>query len=603
MEELTDNFYQLKVSAFSKLKQVTPFVHEVTIGPESLNLKKKTMTIITEKDRSEDVKKMIVMKKPSLDTSSVIYQKILTKIELDRQASVQEAINSRRQKILDFSIKQANERKQKWLEKQQHLFLQVQEQEKEILTTLKIIESENKERDEKLQQHYRDLAEIRKKNERDTFHQQKILENIKRDQNQCQDIYKDTLTLLTTCMTKPELKDIPSAVSPDLKQIPSKINEIVSKCMSGQFSEIEEKASSDLLQLTTSIHNCTLDLIKQASKHRNFARAKRGEERQKPKNPNQSVEIKQFVGASSLKLFSELENFLQSYESDYSKLQNDDKLKQFKFDCKKAINIPVNAISAVNSNHVLDKYNKLRNLLLGKPVNVGNTSISAGEHQQGIKFCTNLLAKKFVLQGDLMISSNLEAAFCYASVIISLWNEFPDFGKLLLANFYKQCPYLIPFYPPRTVDQSDEEYYVSLGYLYVNGVVETQDKFLKRMTGIMRLYSSIIVSNPKRDQNQQNPHGIMEGWRWLAAFLNLEPYSQISATMLHVFLENVGFRMESVYRKQFTKLMLYVYETYLPQLKKIDTGGPVTRLEVMLQEYKTKKRFGTPAGLLPKDFW
>lgn len=62
-----------------------------------------------------------------------------------------------------------------------------------------------------------------------------------------------------------------------------------------------------------------------------------------------------------------------------------------------------------------------------------------------------------------------------------------------------------------------------LGYQYSDdGKVEPQDKFLKRMTGIMRLYSAIMVTKLKRSQaNKPHPLGINEGWRWLAAMLNL----------------------------------------------------------------------------------
>ena len=49
----------------------------------------------------------------------------------------------------------------------------------------------------------------------------------------------------------------------------------------------------------------------------------------------------------------------------------------------------------------------------------------------------------------------------------------------------------------------------SLGYRYVDGEVEQQDKFLRRMSGLMRLYAAIIVT-------PGSPHGPGQGWRWLA---------------------------------------------------------------------------------------
>lgn len=214
----------------------------------------------------------------------------------------------------------------------------------------------------------------------------------------------------------------------------------------------------------------------------------------------------------------------------------------------------------------------------------------------------NLLAKQFVLQGDLMISSNPESAFCYATVIVSLWNDFPDFGKLLLGYFYKQCPYLVPFYIPHTDGLSEQEYYMRLGYQYIQGQIEKQDKFLKRMTGIFRLYFAILIAKPRRGQTK-NPHNIKNAWRFLSSLLKLEPQMDITATALHTFLETVGFEMELTYGAAFKKILRFINEKFMPELKKLDGGGPVSRLEDLLQDYRKNGRFQKPNGLLPSNYW
>ena len=63
----------------------------------------------------------------------------------------------------------------------------------------------------------------------------------------------------------------------------------------------------------------------------------------------------------------------------------------------------------------------------------------------------------------------------------------------------------------------------SLGYRYNdNGEVEKQDKFLKRMSGIMRLYAAVLIARPSRyQQNKTNPHGLSHAWHWLACILNM----------------------------------------------------------------------------------
>lgn len=124
-------------------------------------------------------------------------------------------------------------------------------------------------------------------------------------------------------------------------------------------------------------------------------------------------------------------------------------------------------------------------------------------------------------QGDLLISSNADTAHCYAAVLIALWHDFPDFGKLVLAYFFQTMPYLVPFYPPKISGQTDQEYYISLGYNYIDGVVEKQDKFLKRMSGTMRLYAALTIGKLKRGQQGPHPHGLMHAWRWITNILNL----------------------------------------------------------------------------------
>lgn len=37
--------------------------------------------------------------------------------------------------------------------------------------------------------------------------------------------------------------------------------------------------------------------------------------------------------------------------------------------------------------------------------------------------------------------------------------------------------------------------------------------------------------------SQSHPHGLNHGWRWLAQILNMEPLSDVTATLLFDFLE------------------------------------------------------------------
>lgn len=115
-----------------------------------------------------------------------------------------------------------------------------------------------------------------------------------------------------------------------------------------------------------------------------------------------------------------------------------------------------------------------------------------------------------------------------------------------------------------------------LGYRVHDTGVEGQDSFLKRMSGMIRLYAAIIqlrwpygskqgvktvpvclfvwvvgwfqapfknVLNHLYNFDsypyvfQSAPHGLNHGWRWLAQMLNMEPLADITATLLFDFLE------------------------------------------------------------------
>ncbi|KAK6625387.1 hypothetical protein RUM43_005684 [Polyplax serrata] len=319
-----------------------------------------------------------------------------------------------------------------------------------------------------------------------------------------------------------------------------------------------------------------------------------------------TINLSDCYDVRSYNTYIRLKSKLENFEKSILPLATDEAMKKFKFNCQKAVTIPVNAISPVSAAHLVDKYTKLNYLLAGKPVEVGDIKLNASQHPLGIAFCKNLLAKKFVRQGDLTVSSKPDAAFSLAAVLTSLWVDFPDFGQLVLAHFHLACPYLAPVFIPQVEGQSDEDYHKALGYHYShNGEVEKQDSFLKRMSGIMRLYAALIISKP-RQPGKINPLGLSEGWRWISALLNLDPRPDICATLLYDFLEVAGNDMFKVYGGQFRKLLAYICQEYFPKLEKVtpsSAGGPIVRLEGFLQKILKEESIPPPQGILPLNFW
>ena len=132
--------------------------------------------------------------------------------------------------------------------------------------------------------------------------------------------------------------------------------------------------------------------------------------------------------------------------------------------------------------------------------------------------------------------------------------------------------------------------------------MEPQDKFLKRISGLMYLYAALLVSTPPR--GPPHPHCLEHGWAWLTRVMNLEPRPDITATLIHDFLYVAGFALMQSYGKQFQKLLKTLLEDFLPKIRAArGAGGPVSRLEGFLDKCLKSGRLAQPEGLLPTNFW
>ncbi|WAR02343.1 GLE1-like protein [Mya arenaria] len=306
----------------------------------------------------------------------------------------------------------------------------------------------------------------------------------------------------------------------------------------------------------------------------------------------------------ALKQYLVLQKKLQEIEESTKVLASTTELKKLKFDIQKAVNTPINAISAVSGDHLRDKLKRLLTLLSGQPVEVSGKTVSLSKHPQASVFCRNLIAKMIVKKGEEQVSSKHESAFAIAMVAVGLWRESPSLGDLFLAHFYAQCPYLVPYYAPKLQGQSDKDYFESRGYRYEGGQVENQEKFLKRMSGIVRLYFSILVSTPPRGKH---PHGLEHAWAWVTRILNLTPEPDITATMLYDFLQVTGHAFMKEYRKQFIKLLWTLCKDIVPKLKEVSSpagSGSLSRLQVLLENsVKGQGNIPVPEGFLEQRFW
>lgn len=197
--------------------------------------------------------------------------------------------------------------------------------------------------------------------------------------------------------------------------------------------------------------------------------------------------LQSFVSAERLQSYEQIMAFYEQYAQSVKPLQADENMKKYRFNCQKAVNTPLNAISATSPQHLLDKFDKLSLLLSGSSVRVGDVNISSSDHPLGVRFCTLLVAKKLVVslstfvlavdgslinhnllqnQADSIVSSNPQSAFPIASIMVAIWQKFPDTGYLFLAYLYKECPYLVPYFIPQLQGQTTEEYFKQANIFY-----------------------------------------------------------------------------------------------------------------------------------------
>lgn len=124
------------------------------------------------------------------------------------------------------------------------------------------------------------------------------------------------------------------------------------------------------------------------------------------------------------------------------------------------------------------------------------------------------------------------------------------------------------------------------------------------MSGIMRLYFSIIISLPPKGHH---PHGLDYAWIWLTRVLNLAPEPDITATMVYDFLQVTGSAFMKEYNRQFIKLLIMICKEFVPKLKTVSTpagSGVLSRLQILLEKgVKGHGHLPVPEGYLDHSFW
>lgn len=411
-------------------------------------------------------------------------------------------------------------------------------------------------------------------------------------------------------------------------QLCSQVSEVVRKTTEGDFPSVEDMTVAEraLHDMRALIRLQQEEVTKAQEKKKKKKEAEEEEQKRKDAELKAKQELeKAAVDAakekakktglqtepedSTLEWFKELQNSCASVAKSFEDFSTskDAKTKKLKLELLKAAVIPVSQISTKSGSHLQEIFDKIEKLLSGRTVQCGGTSVSATHHPQGLQFASYKLAEKFVKQGEEEVASHFEAAFPIAAVASGVWEMHPEVGELFLAHLHKKCPYSVPHYPQRKDSATAEEHHRMLGYRVDGSGVETEDSFLKRMSGMIRLYAAVIqIRWPYGSKQGPAPHGLNHGWRWLAQMLNLEPLADTTATVLFDFLEVCGNALMKKYQEQFWKLLLLLKEEYIPRIKAVTSSGQMgsfMRLEQFLETSLQKRQISPPKGQLTSIFW
>ncbi|XP_060107185.1 mRNA export factor GLE1 [Heteronotia binoei] len=324
-------------------------------------------------------------------------------------------------------------------------------------------------------------------------------------------------------------------------------------------------------------------------------------------SPDTGLQVK--AAEKTMQWYQQLQKEYEQCVASFSGLvdSQDSQVKRIRMDLQKAVTIPVSQISTRAGSQLREIFDKINNLLSGKSVHSGGSNISVTQHPQGLGFVYFKLAEKFVKQGEEEVASHHEAAFPIAAVASGIWELHPKVGDLILAHLHKKCPYAVPFYPALKDGTPLEEYQKMLGYQVKDSKVEPQDNFLKRMSGMIRLYAAILQLRwPYGNSQGSHPHGLNHAWHCLAQILNMEPLADVTATILFDFLEVCGNALMKQYQVQFWKMMLLIREEYFPRIEAITSVGEMgslMRFKQFLEKCLQRKEIPLPKGYLPPSFW
>ncbi|KAL1807297.1 hypothetical protein ACET3Z_030365 [Daucus carota] len=199
---------------------------------------------------------------------------------------------------------------------------------------------------------------------------------------------------------------------------------------------------------------------------------------------------------------------------------------------------------------------------------------------------TAIFAEKIVSQCVNPSGSFSKSVYAYAQVVVLVTSKVPQTMDILLAELNRVCIYTVPKYMKysESIFKTKEAYYKAIGFKEENGKLENRDTYVERVRSCMKLYGALVQTEA---EGVKNPHGIEEGWAWIARCLNALPANLYTAVSLQAFLEMAGFALYRKYRSQFKKILNIISRNFITALKQQpDLANVVMNIQVYIDSKK-----------------
>ncbi|OLY84803.1 Nucleoporin GLE1 [Smittium mucronatum] len=182
-------------------------------------------------------------------------------------------------------------------------------------------------------------------------------------------------------------------------------------------------------------------------------------------------------------------------------------------------------------------------------------------------------------QAETEVAVKIPVCYPLASTAVLLMQSHPDLLEMIMIRLNKKCPYVLP----RPITKSVTSISISISIsIYIS------IPFISFYLFIFHPSSSLLIlcHNTIPQKAGVNPYPIFNGWCWISRIVNL-PVESIYPALITTFIQVAGYTMELAYGPQFTKLLLFLKNVYIPTIPKSDSSAvaSTSRLESCLEYY------------------